>query len=159
MIFVARLERYPRGRRGRFAKPLVGVSLARVRIPLSPPFFIWMAEPQHGLFFLFDTEGYRSGHNGAVLKTVRVQAHGGSNPSPSAILLRPVGQAVKTPPFHGGNRGSNPLRVTINEIYIFNTELWCRGLTCLPVTQEIASSNLVSSAIYFLARFERWSSS
>ena len=30
------------------------------------------------------TEGYRSGHNGAVLKTVRAQAHGGSNPSPSA---------------------------------------------------------------------------
>ena len=28
-------------------------------------------------------DGYRSGHNGAVLKTVRVQAHGGSNPSPS----------------------------------------------------------------------------
>jgi hypothetical protein len=26
---------------------------------------------------------------------------------------RPVGQAVKTPPFHGGIRGSNPLRVTI----------------------------------------------
>ena len=30
-------------------------------------------------------EGYRSGHNGAVLKTVRVQAHVGSNPTPSAI--------------------------------------------------------------------------
>ena len=30
-------------------------------------------------------DGYRSGHNGAVLKTVRVQAHGGSNPSPSVI--------------------------------------------------------------------------
>jgi hypothetical protein len=27
--------------------------------------------------------------------------------------MRPVGQGVKTPPFHGGNRGSNPLRVTI----------------------------------------------
>ena len=27
------------------------------------------------------------------------------------LLLRPVGQGVKTPPFHGGNRGSNPLRV------------------------------------------------
>ena len=26
--------------------------------------------------------------------------------------MRPVGQAVKTPPFHGGNRGSIPLRVT-----------------------------------------------
>jgi hypothetical protein len=31
------MERYPRGRRGRFAKPLVGFSPARVRIPLSPP--------------------------------------------------------------------------------------------------------------------------
>ena len=29
-------------------------------------------------------EGYQSGHTGAVLKTVRVRAHGGSNPSPSA---------------------------------------------------------------------------
>src|SRR5690606_34673521 len=28
------------------------------------------------------------------------------------VILRPVGQGVKTPPFHGGNRGSNPLRVT-----------------------------------------------
>ncbi len=26
---------------------------------------------------------------------------------------RPVGQVVKTPPFHGGNTGSNPVRVTI----------------------------------------------
>ena len=26
--------------------------------------------------------------------------------------MRPVGQAVKTPPSHGGNRGSIPLRVT-----------------------------------------------
>ena len=26
------------------------------------------------------------------------------------------GQAVKTPPFHGGNRGSNPLGVTDNKI-------------------------------------------
>ena len=32
-------------------------------------------------------EGYRSGHNGAVLKTVRAKAHGGSNPSPSASSL------------------------------------------------------------------------
>ena len=31
-----------------------------------------------------DTEGYRSGHNEAVLKTVWVQAHKGSNPFPSA---------------------------------------------------------------------------
>ena len=25
---------------------------------------------------------------------------------------RPIGQAVKTPPFHGGNTGSNPVWVT-----------------------------------------------
>ena len=29
-------------------------------------------------------EGYRSGHNGAVLKTVRGKLHAGSNPAPSA---------------------------------------------------------------------------
>ena len=29
------------------------------------------------------------------------------------IKLRLLGQAVKTPPFHGGNRGSIPLGVTI----------------------------------------------
>ena len=28
------------------------------------------------------------------------------------------GQAVKTPPFHGGNRGSNPLGVIIQKFYI-----------------------------------------
>ena len=33
---------------------------------------------------LIFTESYRSGHNEAVLKTVWVQAHGGSNPSLSA---------------------------------------------------------------------------
>lgn len=32
-------------------------------------------------------ERYRSGHNGAVLKTVRVQAHVGSNPTLSAIHI------------------------------------------------------------------------
>ena len=26
---------------------------------------------------------------------------------------RPVGQVVKTPPFHGGNMGSNPVRVIV----------------------------------------------
>ena len=35
----------------------------------------------------------------------------GSNPSWLTILFGPVGQAVKTPPFHGGNTGSNPVRV------------------------------------------------
>ena len=34
------------------------------------------------------TEGYRSGHNEAVLKTVWAPAHKGSNPFPSAIKRR-----------------------------------------------------------------------
>lgn len=34
------------------------------------------------------TEGYRSGHNGAVLKTVRAKVHRGSNPLPSAIICK-----------------------------------------------------------------------
>ena len=36
----------------------------------------------------------------------------GSTPITSSIIW-PLGQAVKTPPFHGGNRGSIPLGVTI----------------------------------------------
>ena len=37
---------------------------------------------------MHNAEGYRSGHNGAVLKTVRAQVHAGSNPAPSAKLAR-----------------------------------------------------------------------
>ena len=33
-------------------------------------------------------------------------------------LIWPVGQAVKTPPFHGGNAGSIPARVTIKKLFI-----------------------------------------
>ncbi len=39
-------------------------------------------------------EAYRSGHNEAVLKTVWVQAHGGSNPSASAKIAD-VAQVVE----------------------------------------------------------------
>ena len=35
----------------------------------------------------------------------------GSNPAPATKILRPYGQAVKTPPFHGDNPGSSPGRV------------------------------------------------
>ena len=36
--------------------------------------------------------------------------------------LRLHGQAVKTPPFHGGNRGSNPLGVI--QILCYNCTIW-----------------------------------
>ena len=35
--------------------------------------------------------------------------------SPKTIPIRPYGQAVKTPPFHGGIPGSNPGRVTTKQ--------------------------------------------
>ena len=36
------------------------------------------------------------------------------------------GQAVKTPPFHGGNRGSNPLGVIffVTLTIVFNAPMW-----------------------------------
>ena len=46
--------------------------------------------------------------------------------------MRPVRLMVRTPPFHGGNRGSNPLRDAIylsinvdNEKLTRNGELFC----------------------------------
>ena len=36
----------------------------------------------------------------------------GSNPV-TPTKMRPLGQAVKTPPFHGGNTGSSPVEVAI----------------------------------------------
>ena len=47
----------------------------------------------------------------------------GSSPSWLTILFSwPVGQVVKTPPFHGGNTGSNPVRV------MFFAYFWSRGV-------------------------------
>ena len=40
-----------------------------------------------------------------------------------ACLIRLHGQAVKTPPFHGGIRGSNPLGVIFVLIYEYN-KIW-----------------------------------
>ena len=37
--------------------------------------------------------------------------------SSQVAATRPVGQAVKTPPFHGGNMGSIPVRVTMRRKY------------------------------------------
>ena len=74
-----------------------------VRLPLPAPFMQkWLsgrASPCQGEGREFKSrlllqERYRSGHNGAVLKTVRVQAHVGSNPTLSAIYAQ-VAQSVE----------------------------------------------------------------
>ena len=43
-----------------------------------------------------------------------------------SFYIRPVGQAVKTPPFHGGNMGSSPVRVTSKKAH----QLRCAFLLC-----------------------------
>ena len=50
--------------------------------------------------------------------------------------LRPHGQAVKTSPFHGGNRGSNPLGVINADVAQLAEQLTCNQ-------QVIGSSPIV----------------
>ncbi len=76
----------------------------------------------------------------------------GSNPLLSASHLGnniwPVGQVVKTPPFHGGNTGSNPVRV------IFYGGLAQLG-EHLPYKQgvggSIPSSSTIDKKCFFLS--------
>ncbi len=43
--------------------------------------------------------------------------------SSQIAATRPVGQAVKTPPFHGGNMGSIPVRVTSKKVsFVYQTK-------------------------------------
>ena len=61
----------------------------------------------------------------------------GSNPLLSVLKLWPVGQVVKTPPFHGGNMGSNPVRVTYGGLAQLGERL--------PYKQRVTGSSPVSS--------------
>ena len=63
----------------------------------------------------------------------------GSNPLLSVLKLWPVGQVVKTPPFHGGNMGSNPVRVTYGGLAQLGERL--------PYKQRVTGSSPVSSII------------
>ena len=45
--------------------------------------------------------------------------------SSQVAATRPVGQAVKTPPFHGGNMGSIPVRVTKKEDILSDVLFFC----------------------------------
>ena len=82
------MQKYPRGRRG---SPAKGVGVYKAREGSNPSF----CARKHGHSFdhvfaynlylrKLNRESYRSGHNGAVLKTVRGQPHRGSNPLLSA---------------------------------------------------------------------------
>ena len=68
------------------------------------------------LSYRFDS-GLRHHHYRGVEQLAARRAHNpkvasSSLASATINLIWPIGQAVKTPPFHGGNRGSIPLWVT-----------------------------------------------
>ena len=55
--------------------------------------------------------------HGGIAQLVEHSVHTRSVICSSQIAAtRPVGQEVKTPPFHGGNMGSSPVRVTKKEV-------------------------------------------
>ena len=86
-------------------------------------------------------------------------------------LIWPVGQAVKTPPFHGGNAGSIPARVTTKKLFImkgfflllYYPRLRVNSIASLPVicsilisiqdrafhSRLISFSTAVTSLLYF----------
>ena len=46
--------------------------------------------------------------------------------SSQIAATRPVGQKVKTPPFHGGNMGSIPVRVTKKSRHLYDVWIFLR---------------------------------
>ncbi len=74
----------------------------------------------------------------------------GSSPVGSlCVVCWPVGQVVKTPPFHGGNTGSNPVRV------IFYGGLAQLG-EHLPYKQGVGGSIPSSSTIHLYEIIRSW---
>ena len=69
-----------------------------------------------------------------------------------AFLIRPVGQAVKTPPFHGGNMGSIPVRVTKKQSTFvgcfFTYRCANRGeIVCFKVKTAAANVNVYTTKL------------
>ena len=61
------------------------------------------------------------------------------NPVLSKTHGRPVGQAVKTSPFHGGNESSILSRVIVP--YLYPMAQWYSWLVRRPVTPEVEGSS------------------
>ena len=84
--------------------------MSRVRAPSESPLLYFLNFKELIYFGLF------CWHGSMVEQLTCNQQVVGSIPIASSILKKHIwllGQAVKTPPFHGGNRGSIPLEVTI----------------------------------------------
>ncbi|MDF2936726.1 MAG: hypothetical protein K0Q90_2099 [Paenibacillaceae bacterium] len=126
--------------RGPSAKGLDCVSGARVRIPLSP-YYLFLLE-YGGVAQLARAFGsYPKGRGFDSLRRYHIS--------------RALSSAGRASALQAEGRGFDPLSAhhfTLQwsvSVTRDNAEPWCRGLTCLPVTQETASSNLVGSAIFY----------
>ena len=77
--------------------------------------------------------------------------------SNQVAATRPVGQAVKTPPFHGGNMGSIPVRVTKkedfhSEVLFFCYAPWESKNPIATVRWTVAADGLTEANLYFRQR-------
>ena len=66
------------------------------------------------------------------------------------MLVRPIGQAVKTSPFHGGNSGSIPEWVIVDKLRSLLTKTGCGSvwLERLIWVQEAAGSSPVTPTMW-----------
>ena len=108
---------------------------------------------------------YSRGRRGAPAKGIGRETGARVQIPPSSPVRRSGGVAVNMPPCHGGDRGfdSRPDRhcrcssMVERDLAKVDTRVrfpssaplvrWCSGLTCLPVTEEIAGSIPVRTAI------------
>ena len=70
----------------------------------------------------FHTQAYRSGHNEAVLKTVRGNSHGGSNPSACAIKTNTIPRGWCLFLYHGQRGRTRRVRIPQAQSIIQGTE-------------------------------------
>ena len=102
--------------------------------PQPSKLMLWVRFPSPAPFKLF--------HSSSVVELSAVnRSVVGSSPTCGAIW--PRGQAVKTPPFHGGNTGSSPVGV----IHIGGLAQLGEHL---PYKQRVGGSNPSSSTIFNL---------
>ena len=69
--------------------------------------------------------------------------------SSQVAATRPVGQAVKTPPFHGGNMGSIPVRVT-------KKRDWLLPVSFFAIRKGIEDQNLPVRWTGRVYQFKNW---
>ena len=87
---------------------------------------IFLKKPLDKLQFIrYNQDAVSTGTvHGGIAQLVEHSVHTRSVICSSQIAAtRPVGQEVKTPPFHGGNMGSSPVRVTTKkESFVYRTK-------------------------------------